>query len=443
MPYAEFLPDQRAAHSFVGSLPELRDLHAGPNVYHRGLIGYQDASSFVPPPPDPQGAQRSGPIRLKGEVLGRDALLLLRPAWQHLSERSAEDNVYYSPRYAEALLGSIEKNIKLNVAVVWSGAQLVAMLPFTVQDLRVPLLQPIGQAWCTKYTFSCTPLLDRSHTTEAAEGLVDVLSTIRAGQWLLPTLNAQGEACRAIIAALQRRRVPWLLLNRFQRATLEANGTCGKDWENQLSSKRRRDLARNRRRLKTLGKVKHEVHCSGEALDVAVKAFLKIEAGGWKGKRGTALACDPDTRRFAIAAFTGDKKHSICRADVLTLDGQPIAVSLMTFANGTGFTVKSSYDEAFRSYGAGLLLEVEVIRSFLSGRWAHRLDAATAGTHVIDDLWPGRIEVADLVFSLAPRGAEARLLVLRRAMRMRQQIKTGLLSCLSALRPFWRRYDLS
>jgi hypothetical protein len=165
-----------------------------------------------------------------------------------------------------------------------------------------------------------------------------------------------------------------------------------------------------------------------------VSAFLKIEASGWKGKRGTALACDDKTRKFAIKAFTGEAANSICRADVLMLNDAPIAVSLITFAGRTGFSVKCSYDEAYRSYGAGLLLEIEVIRSFLSKDWASRLDSATAGTHVIDSLWPGRIEVADLMFSLSPRFPELRLSALQISEQMRRNIMAWIKRRLMPLR---------
>jgi hypothetical protein len=202
-----------------------------------------------------------------------------------------------------------------------------------------------------------------------------------------------------------------------------------------VSSNRRKGLARNRRRLEELGKVGHECHCFGEGLDRAVSAFLKIEAGGWKGKQGTALACDEKTRKFALDAFTGDEANSICRADVLTLNRAPIAVSLIALAGRTGFTVKGCYDEAYRSYSAGLLLEIEVIHGFLSGNWASRLDSATAGTHVIDSLWQGRIDVADLIFSLSPRYPELRLSALQISDRTRMSIKVGIKRLLMPSRP--------
>jgi hypothetical protein len=213
---------------------------------------------------------------------------------------------------------------------------------------------------------------------------------------------------------------------KFDRAALEAGSTFDQYTNSHLSAKRRKDMARNRRRLEQLGTVKHETHCFGPGLSYAVNAFLEIEASGWKGKRGTALACDEASKLFALNAFTGEAHDSICRADVLSLNDKPIAVSLMALARQTGFTVKCCYDETYRNCGAGLLLELEVIRSFLSGKWINRLDSATAGAHVIDDLWSGRIEVADLAFTFSTHCPELRLSALHLADLFLRQTKARL-----------------
>ena len=346
---------------------------------------------------------------LRAEVLERAALPTLMPAWEDLCASSIEDNVYYSPRYAQALLENVESEQNIRFAAVWDGAKLVGMVPFTSARLPIPLLRPAGRAWQSKYIYSCTPLLDKDRAGEAAAALLHVLASVSAGEWIIPTVNSRGEACKAMVAALERLRKPWRMSGHFQRAALESGTTFDEHMRCHVSSSRRKDLARNRRRLEQLGKVAHECHRSGDGLDRAVSAFLRIEASGWKGSRGTALACDEVTRKFAIGAFTGDERNSICRADVLTLDGAPIAVSLVVFAGRTGFAVKSTYDETYRNCSAGLLLEVEMLRSFLSGNWVGRLDAATAGTHILDSLWPEKIEVADLIFSLSPRFPRIRL----------------------------------
>ena len=376
----------------------------------------------------------AGKSGLRGEVLGRDALPMLLPAWEDLCGRSVEDNVYYAPRYARALLESVERDSNVRFAVVWDGTQLVALLPCTSPKLPIPLLRPAGRAWQSKFTFSCMPLLDRARKTEAAGTLLDVLASISPGGWIIPTVNIQGEACQAMIAALARRRLPWAFLNHFRRAALETGGTFDEHMTRRVPAGRRKSLARNWRRLEQLGKVGHEAHCVGAGLDQAVAAFLKIEASGWKGKRGTALACDEQSRTFAIDAFTGDERNSICRADVLTLDGTPIAVSLITLAGRTGFAVKACYDESYRSYGAGLLLEAEVIRSFLSGNWADRLDSATAGAHVLDSIWVAQIDVADLVFPLSPRCPQLRLSALKASLQLTSKIRAGIKQCLMRLK---------
>jgi hypothetical protein len=268
---------------------------------------------------------------------------------------------------------------------------------------------------------------------------LDVLESARSGEWILPALNADGEACKAMIAALERKGLRWVFSGQFQRATLDSSFTFEEHMKQHVCSKRRKDLTRNRRRLEQLGKIEHETHCFGQGLADAVAAFLKIEASGWKGRERTALACEEQTLRFAVTAFTGEQAESNCRADVLTLDGRPIAVSLIVLAGGTGFTVKCSYDEAYRRYCVGLLLEVEVIRSFLTEKWAYRLDSATAGTHVIDGLWSGRIEVADLILSLSSRYPELRLSALQMSDRLRRNVKGEVKRWVEPIRALMRR----
>jgi CelD/BcsL family acetyltransferase involved in cellulose biosynthesis len=350
---------------------------------------------------------------LQGCVLAPDHILQFETDWQDLCARAVEDNVYYSPRYARALLDTVDAQRGVRFATVWDGPVLLAVLPFTLPRLGLPIVRPSARAWQSKYTFSCMPLLDKVRVYEAATALLDLLTLAREGEWSIPVVNTQGEAARALTHALDQSGCPWSFAGEFQRASLEPQNSLEDHLGRNVSSKRRRDLARNRRRLEQLGTVAHEKYGAGEGLAQALSAFLDLERKGWKGQQGTALACDELSTRFAVQAFTGDEATSICRADVLTLNGQAIAVSLVAFAGDTGFTVKCAFDEAYRSYSAGLLLELEVIRSLFAEKWARRLDAATAGAHVVDDLWSGRVVVGDLIFSVVHRHPEMRFRLFR------------------------------
>jgi CelD/BcsL family acetyltransferase involved in cellulose biosynthesis len=259
-------------------------------------------------------------LRLRGELLTCDDLPRILPAWKALCDDSAEDNVYYSPRYSQALLDNVEeKNIAL--AAVWAEASLVALLPFSRSRIALAGLRAAGRAWQNKFIFSCTPLLDAVRKIEAAGVLLDVLASVSEGEWIVPTVNTKGQACRALVAALSARRMPWAFSQPFQRAILEIGPTFEEHMQRHVAASRRKGLLRNQRRLQQLGKLDHETHCYGAQLDQTLAAYLEIEASGWKGRRGTALACHETTRKFALAAFSGEKGNSNCRADVLTLDG--------------------------------------------------------------------------------------------------------------------------
>jgi hypothetical protein len=102
---------------------------------------------------------------------------------------------------------------------------------------------------------------------------------------------------------------------------------------------------------------------------------------------------------FARKGFGGQPgREGLATADSLLLDDQPIAVSLNISAGRTAFTPKCTYDENYRRFSPGLLLEYMVIEAFYAeGRWDD-MDAATvADGHVIDGFWNGSKEMADLM----------------------------------------------
>jgi Acetyltransferase (GNAT) domain len=362
---------------------------------------------------------------LQTGMLSRSDIKSVMPDWESLCTRLAEDIAYYAPVYAGALLSSVDIDRDVQFATVWNSAELVAMLPVCRTRIGKIELPNVWQAWATPYTFGCAPLLDRNRTDEAAIALAECLKSFHSGIWSLPVIHIAGNATTAFAKALERCGATSRTNGHFRRAILERDGASFDDYlTKNVSGKRRRDLARNRRRLEEIGNVAHWVATHGKNLADAVEAFLEIEAKGWKGERGTALACDPMSAQFAREAFAPVGRDGICRADVLSLDGKPIAVSLMILTGRTGFTVKCAFDEDYRTYSAGLILELEVIKDFLSGDWADVLDSATAGMHAIDSLWSGSIEMADLIFTFSPLFPGWQLAAITRAMDAGRQAKS-------------------
>jgi CelD/BcsL family acetyltransferase involved in cellulose biosynthesis len=387
-----------------------------------------------------QGPDRAAEPATRGsepvsEIVARDRLVQLRPAWSELSCRAVEENPYYAPDFALALLDTVERLRNVHAVLVWDGAHLAGFLPF-VQRRHWPWgpfrLAHFG--WVTPYSFMGAPLLDRACTDAAADALVDRLCEEGHQMWTLSRVNTAGESTRALIRALERRKLPHDFTGRFSRAAIDRGASFDDHMKQHVASKRRRELARNRRRLAALGRLEYQTHAGGAGLEAAVEAFLELEARGWKGRRGSALALKPETLAFARRAFSPSARCPVARADVLSLDGKPIAVGLTVQAGRTGFTIKNAYDEAYRNYSAGLLLEEDVVRDFLEGDWAERLDSSTSGKHVIEALWPGRIEIADLVFCADPQVGQATFQGLVRREQLRRKLRAAARQAIDGVR---------
>lgn len=73
---------------------------------------------------------------------------------------------------------------------------------------------------------------------------------------------------------------------------------------NSIPSDVRRDLRRREKRLLEAGEVKRVALRTREELPRWIDEFLALEASGWKGRRGSALACSEVNLRFAKELFT-------------------------------------------------------------------------------------------------------------------------------------------
>lgn len=333
--------------------------------------------------------------------LDRDGLLGLGAEWQELTERALEENAYFSPRYVRGLAELIAPEAKLRAIAVRQEERLVGLLPYVSERWRWAGLAEVNAVWTTKYSFASTPLIDRDCPGATIDAMVAAMADgpARSRFWLFPQLQIDGPVAAALREALAVRGLQSATLNVFERAVLKQGKSFDEHMAAHVSSKRRRELKRCRKRLQESGALEFRSFREGAGLDQAVDDFLRIERSGWKGEQGTALDCVRNGRAFASATLGGSGLHRVGRADVLTLDGMAVAVSLSIQTGRTAFTIKCAFDERFRAEGLGLLLEEDVIRDFLEGDWADCLDSATQAGHVIQSLWGDTIRIADFLFA--------------------------------------------
>lgn len=315
-------------------------------------------------------------------------------AWDALVARADRPTPDYARRVLEAHRDHGLAPADLPCLAVRAGPDLLALLPYRIG--RGPLgLGRVARPFASPYLTVTAPLVVAG--PEGAPALAALVAGMRGLglAWWWPLLPADGP----LPAALARDGWESAAVSGFARPVLDRRASHDTFLTNHPHKGRLKDLRRRRRRLDEAGTVTVEAVGPDGDLASAVAAFLDLERRGWKGRAGTALACRPQTADFARTLFRAGPGPVTARADLLRLDGRVIAASLALVCGGTATLLKTAYDEELRALAPGVLLEAEIVRALHETRFADRLDSATLASAVLDDLYPERTRLIEIVVS--------------------------------------------
>lgn len=148
---------------------------------------------------------------------------------------------------------------------------------------------------------------------------------------------------------------------------VDTTGTWEAFARERLSRNRRSQLGRARRRLEREGKLQLEIADGSERLEDLLAEAFQIEASGWKGAEGTAIASRPETLRFYREIARWAAAQGWLRLTFLRLDGQALATMLLLETGGVLYYLKGGYDPAFERFSPGMALLGSVIEHAFAG----------------------------------------------------------------------------
>jgi CelD/BcsL family acetyltransferase involved in cellulose biosynthesis len=275
--------------------------------------------------------------------------------WEELAERSAA-KPFQRPAWFSAWWGAFGDGV-LQVAVLRRNGAVVGTMPL-LRD-RYQLRSPTN--W---HTPAFGPLATSQEDEE--ELLMRVFSLEIAIVSLAMLDFSHGNDQRVTEAARRAgRRVVSRPLATSPSVVLDG------DWEGYergLSKNRRKGIRRRLRGLEAQGEVLFEVDRGEERLDELLEEAFRVEASGWKGERGTAIASGPETRSFYTGVARWAAERGWLRLGFLRLDGRPLAVDFAIEQGGAWYSLKAGYESAYSTYAPGvLLLHAELRHAFASG----------------------------------------------------------------------------
>lgn len=332
-------------------------------------------------------------------------------AWRDLAATAVEPNPCSEPAIAASAARALDGGEAAALLGVHDEGRLVLALPVvrTRRFRRVPLR---GVAtWRHAHFTSGVPLVAPGAQVGAWNAVLEWMESERLPWLILDTVHDGGPAVSPLDEVLGRRGRRPHRFDAYERAVVlrraEPTYTDGR-----ISGSRRKKLRRHRRQLGEAlgGEVRTiEMLASGVDLDAAVHEFLRLEAAGWKGERGTALASRPGDAEFfraACAALHSEGRLQIWRFGI---PERTAAMACAALAGGTVFHLKVAYDEEFAHYSPGFQLDLDLLDEFHADAGLQCLDSCTGGDNEgMNQLYPDRMPMATLLVAPSdPRGRVA------------------------------------
>lgn len=341
---------------------------------------------------------------MRAEIVALSALgPRQQTAWRELAATAITPNPFAEP---EVVLPAARRlhAPDAGLLVVSDAAGWLAALPVRSVSRwrRVP-----GRCltvWRHRYCYLGTPLLAPDRPDAALAALLRRASR-EPGAWAfaLEWVDAEGPFAEALAAALPSLARRPVVVDSFERALL-VRRPQGDYLESTVNARHRKELRRTRRLLEAQTGALSVGDRSGD--EQAPLRFLELERSGWKGRAGTAMACDPEHARLFVEMCGGWARAG--RLQLLALENAQRVVSMAcnVHAGAGTFCFKIAFDEELARCSPGIQLQLELFGAFHAGRAAWMDSCAAPSNAMINRLWRPRRRLQTLVVSApGPRGA--------------------------------------
>ncbi|GFM30914.1 GNAT family N-acetyltransferase [Novosphingobium sp. PY1] len=326
-------------------------------------------------------------------------------AWDSLAREASEPNPFFESWYLLPSLRQLPETHRVRILRFERGGRLAGILPVLRAGRYYRWPVPQISSWLHANCFCGAPLVAQGSEHEFWRAVLK-WADHSPGAALFMHLRAMPlgtplHAALESVLAEQRRQAA--LVHLEHRAMLASNLGAQAYLEASLSTKKRKELRRQAKRLADEGELAVIRQRDAEGIEAWCDAFLSLEASGWKGKAGSALACDPATESLLRESLAGGALNGKLERLTLTLDGRPLAM-LATFLSPPGaFSFKTAFDETYARFSPGVLLQRENLEMLAREDIAWTDSCAASDHPMIDHFWRERRPVGRLSIAIGGR----------------------------------------
>lgn len=328
--------------------------------------------------------------------------------WQALSANLAEPSGFNAPELQLPILKHLANN---KLATVSHGPDLLLAIPIAEgRSFNARAITPLSPGG--------TPHLGES----LKEATVAAFLKAQHKPFLFKAIAADGP----FHALLKKSASRYFVLESWSRAGLKLHGTFAAWLENNFDQKRRKEFKRLRNRLGEQGDLQIKILEPGDAAGNFVAEFLTLEASGWKGKQGTAIAAD--VKLTTAMGEAADLLHAAgkLRFWSLKLNGRAIASLYAIVEGNQAWLGKIAYDESFAKFSPGALIILDCTESLFAEKNLVQVDSSAIPDHpLIDRIWRDRLPMIS-VFVAAENVSFPRFIITSTLVRYKQKWRSKL-----------------
>ncbi|MEK1889749.1 MAG: GNAT family N-acetyltransferase [Phyllobacterium sp.] len=391
----------------MAATPLLEELAGGPSAQIIAQLSGFDNPADAAKQIEESLGNRGIPRKLS--VYSASAGFELLDELYYLTYRTIEPNIFFNPRFlAPAMPRLDDRQVRLMVVRDENDAKsrLRFVMPYTIERPGFAISASIIRAWATPFGPQGTPLIDRDDPVGVLNDFFDMLGRkhLKLPQILvLPDMLLNRPVAQLIRSVAMDRGLPLATVNQVERPFIESTLDGEEYLREAIGNRHAKEYRRLWRRLAEKGKLTYTVSRSEESIRLKLEEFLALEASGWKGQRGSAMAVDRFRAAFAREAVNNLAARDLARIHALELDGKTIAVLVVFVEAGEAWTWKTAYDESLGSYSPGVLLMIEMLKNHLDDPNVDRTDSCAVPDHpVASRLFREREQVGTLVIGLNP-----------------------------------------
>ena len=321
--------------------------------------------------------------------------------WRALAEHATEPNGYYLPDWELAINASARGRGGAFALHAWNdSAKLIGLLPVISmwRAYKIPLPALVS---ADPFGTLCTPPLDRDDPKAAAKELLDQARKAGAHALILRDAALDGAAMAAFTDVLRHDGIKPRILQSHVRAALDARRDADELLHEALGPKKLKELRRQRNRLADHGGVDFDIARTPNEVAAAIETFLKLEASGWKGKRGTALVQDEGNAAFIRRATSALAANRQCEIMTLRAGETPVAAAIVLRHLDRAFYFKLGVDERFSKFSPGVQLTLDLTRHLCADPAIATADSTANPDHpMINPIWRERLAIGDVLIPL-------------------------------------------